>query len=399
MLTTRQKHIAQVLGCLTLVYISWGSCFISIKFAIESFPPFMMCGLRMMLAGVLLYLWSWARGERNLPTRKDLSQSFILAFFMVFMASGFLAKGQESISSGTAAMILGAVPIWMVLGGWLFCGDPRPSLVQFFGLGTGFAGLILLSVNQTASGTDSGWGILLVLCAAFGWVTGSFLSKKQASETQLSVIQTSGLLMFIGGLQSLVGAAVLGEFSTFSMDSVTPLSAGALLYLVIFGAIIAYTCYFWLLLHTRTVVAISYEYVNPVIGVFLGWLLAGEQVDGVIVTACCLTVLSVFFIVSRKHGSAPPVPSGAGSRRAPPVSCTSATHGLFCSRGWPAGAKAVRSCCAWRTSIPTVPDPSTPTRSPAICAGSGWTGTRARTPEDRQDRTSRAPAWGCTRTP
>ncbi|MFQ8888762.1 MAG: EamA family transporter [Bilophila wadsworthia] len=77
---------------------------------------------------------------------------------------------------------------------------------------------------------------------------------------------------------------------------------GALLYLVIFGAIIAYTCYFWLLLHTRTVVAISYEYVNPVIGVFLGWLLAGEQVDGVIVTACCLTVLSVFFIVSRKHG-------------------------------------------------------------------------------------------------
>ena len=286
MLTTRQKHIAQVLGCLTLVYISWGSCFISIKFAIESFPPFMMCGLRMMLAGVLLYLWSWARGERNLPTRKDLSQSFVLAFFMVFMASGFLAKGQESISSGTAAMILGAVPIWMVLGGWLFCGDPRPSLVQFFGLGTGFAGLILLSVNQTA----------------FGWVTGSFLSKKQASETQLSVIQTSGLLMFIGGLQSLVGAAVLGEFSTFSMDSVTPLSAGALLYLVIFGAIIAYTCYFWLLLHTRTVVAISYEYVNPVIGVFLGWLLAGEQVDGVIVTACCLTVLSVFFIVSRKHG-------------------------------------------------------------------------------------------------
>ena len=131
------------------------------------------------------------------------------------------------------------------------------------------------------------------------------------------------------------------------MDSVTPLSAGALLYLVIFGAIIAYTCYFWLLLHTRTVVAISYEYVNPVIGVFLGWLLAGEQVDGVIVTACCLTPPHMFK----------------------------------------------------EESIPTVPDPSTPTRSSAICAGSGWTGTRARTPEDRQDRTSRAPAWSCTRTP
>ena len=143
-----------------------------------------------------------------------------------------------------------------------------------------------------------------LLLSLFQSVTPRTAGFNTADYTSLS---SSGrgltiLLMFIGGLQSLAGAAVLGEFSTFSMDSVTPLSAGALFYLVIFGAIIAYTCYFWLLLHTRTVVAISYEYVNPVIGVFLGWLLAGEQVDGVIVTACCLTVLSVFFIVSRKHG-------------------------------------------------------------------------------------------------
>ena len=116
-----------------------------------------------------------------------------------------------------------------------------------------FITIPLVSANMSMGGFVGILFFLLVLCAAFGWVTGAFLSKKQASETQLSVLQTSGLLMFIGGLQSLVGASVLGEFSTFSMDSVTPLSAGALLYLVIFGAIIAYTCYFWLLLHTRTV--------------------------------------------------------------------------------------------------------------------------------------------------
>ena len=118
-------------------------------------------------------------------------------------------------------MILGAVPIWMVLGGWLFCGDPCPTLKQFFGLGMGFSGLILLSVNQTSTGSDSGWGILLVLLAALGWVTGSFYSKNHASDTKLSVMQNSALLMFLGGLQSLAGAAVLGEFSVFSMDSVT----------------------------------------------------------------------------------------------------------------------------------------------------------------------------------
>jgi len=302
MLTSRQAHIAKVLGCLLLVYISWGSCFIATKFAIRSFPPFLMGGARMVLAGILLYAWSWMRGRHNLPTRKDWSNSLILAFFMVFLACGFLAKGQEFIASGTAAMILGAVPIWMVLGSWLFCGDPRPSLTQFAGLGLGFCGLVILSVHQASEGIDSGWGILLVLLAALGWVTGSFYSKRHASETKLSVMQTSALMMFIGGLQCLAGGTIVGEWRHFSLESVTLLSTAALFYLVIFGAIIAYTCYFWLLLNTRTTVAISYEYVNPVIGVFLGWLLAGEQVDATVVTACCLTVLSVFFVVSRRHG-------------------------------------------------------------------------------------------------
>ena len=302
MLTPRRTHIAQVCLCLFLVYISWGSCFISIRFAIKSFPPFLMCGLRMTIAGLLLYLWSWFRGERNLPTRDDWKYSFILAFFMVFISSGFLAKGEESISSGTAAMLLGAVPIWMVLGGWLFCGDPRPSLVQSAGLGLGFSGLALISYNQASSGTDSLWGMFIVLLAAFAWVGGSFYSKRHASETQLSVIQTSALLMLIGGLQSLLGSVLLGELSRFSMANVTGTSLGALVYLIVFGAIIAYTCYFWLLLNTRTVVAISYEYVNPVIGVFLGWLLADEPVNTATVAACALTVLSVFLVISRKHG-------------------------------------------------------------------------------------------------
>ena len=189
--------------------------------------------------------------------------------------------------------------------------------------------------------------------------------------------------MFIGGLQSLVGAAVLGEFSTFSMDSVTPLSAGALLYLVIFGAIIAYTCYFWLLLHTRTVVAISYEYVNPVIGVFLGWLLAGEQVDGVIVMACCLTVLFRLLHRFPKARMSASRPVGAGSRRAPPVSCTSATHGLSARvAGLPEQRRFARAAHGGHRSrpFPTRVRRRDHPRSALARAGLG----RGRTPEDRQ---------------
>lgn len=300
MLSQQRIHLLHILICLFLVYLSWGSSFIGNKFALQSFPAFILCGIRMGLAGSMLYALTWLRGERNSPDAGDLKRAFILAFLMVFISSGFLSKGQESVSSGTAAMVLGAIPIWMVLGGWLFWGDPRPSRAQFAGLGCGFSGLVLLSVHQGMSGDDSPLGLLLVLTAALSWVVGSFYSKKLGGRSKLSVIRTSAVMMGVGGLQSLVWAFFSGEFSNFSLLEVTRTSWAALLYLVVFGAIFGYTCYFWLLLHTRTVVAISYEFVNPVIGVFLGWWLAGERVDWIILLACGLTVFSVFFIVSRQ---------------------------------------------------------------------------------------------------
>lgn len=260
----------------------------------------MACGLRMIPAGMLLYLLTWIRGERTSPTLSELKHNFVLAFLMVFIASGFLVKGQESIASGTAAMLLGSVPVQMILGGWLFCGDPRPSKVQLLGLCLGFSGLMLLSIHQGISGEASPLGLLLVFLAAIGWVTGSFYSKKVGLQTKLSVMRASGLLMAIGGMQSLIWAFLSGEFHAFHFETLSMTSLFALVYLIIFGAIIGYTCYFWLLLNTRTAVAISYEFVNPVIGVFLGWFLANERVDAIVLLACCMTVSSVFFIVSQQ---------------------------------------------------------------------------------------------------
>lgn len=300
MLNFKQRHILQILCCLFLVYISWGSCFISIKFSLESFPAFMMCGLRMLPAGVLLYFVTWLRGERTSPTWKDVQHNFILAFFMVFISSGFLTKGQESVFSGSAALLLGSVPIQMVLGGWLFCGDPRPTFLQCCGLIFGTSGLVMLSLHQSGMGHDSPLGLALVFTAALGWVVGSFYSKNVGHKSRLSVMRTSALIMAFGGLQSLAWAFASGEFQNFSFLTVSTKSWAALAYLIGFGAIIAYTCYFWLLMNTRTVVAISYEFVNPVIGVFLGWFLANEHVDYIIILACVTTVTSVFFVVSEQ---------------------------------------------------------------------------------------------------
>lgn len=263
----------------------------------------MMCGLRMMLAGVLLYLWSWARGERNLPTRKDLSQSFVLAFFMVFMASGFLAKGQESISSGTAAMILGAVPIWMVARRLAvlrrspafvsavlrardrLCG-PHPSQRQSDGLRHGLRmGHPACTVRRLRLGD---W---LVPLQKTGERDPAFRhTDERPVDVHRRPAEPRGCRRAWGVFHVLDGFRHSAE------------RGGAALSGHLWGDHRLHLLFLAVAAHPHPVVAISYEYVNPVIGVFLGWLLAGEQVDGVIVTACCLTVLSVFFIVSRKHG-------------------------------------------------------------------------------------------------
>lgn len=297
MWNAKQLHTAKTLLCLVLVYISWGSTFIGNRFCLESFPAFFLCGIRMMSAGLLLYFVTWLQGERHSPTRKDLIHSFILAIFMVFISSGFLSKGQESVDSGTASMMMGTVPAWMVLGGWLFYKEPRPSIAQFLGLAGGFTGIVILGFHQSVSGSQSFFGILTVLISALAWVVGSFYSKSHAGETKLSVMRNSGVLMFLGGFQAMLFSVFSGEAAEFSTAALSLESVLSLIYLIIFGAIIAYTCYFWLLIHTRTVVAISYEFVNPVIGVFLGWLLANEHIDTTIVFACLLMVSSVFLVI------------------------------------------------------------------------------------------------------
>lgn len=292
----RRVSTFKILLCLFLVYLSWGSCFISIKFGLESFPPFLLCGLRMSSAGLLLYGVTCLRGERARPTRADWTQVMILGLFMVFISSGCLSKGQESVPSGTAAMISGTVPLWMVMGGWLLLREPRPTRLQFTGLGLGTLGLLALGTQQGLSGVTSPWGLLLLVVSALGWVAGSFYSKRHAGETRLSVMRNSALIMFAGGVQALLAGWLFGE--RVNWPAVTPVSWAALAALILLGAIVAYTCYFWLLMNTRTAVAVSYEYVNPVIGVFLGWLMAGEQVDRVVILACCAVVGSVFFVVS-----------------------------------------------------------------------------------------------------
>lgn len=295
------NHV-KILGALLMVYITWGSTYIGIKLSLPILPPFLMCGLRMFLAGLLLFALTWLQGERTLPNRADIRYNNLLAFFMVLMASGFLSKGQESISSGTAAIICGSVPIWMLLSGWLFAGEPRPTWKQILGLCGGFCGLIWLATGQHSSGDASIGGMVWVFVGALGWIAGSLYSKRSPAGCSLSPLRSCALILIIGGLQSLLTGLLWGEWQHIHLENITPLAVFGFSWLVLGGSVIAYSCYFWLLRNTPMSMAISYEYVVPFVGLFLGWQVGGESVGLTTVLACCLTTGSVFFIMLDRHG-------------------------------------------------------------------------------------------------
>lgn len=287
---------------LFLVYISWGSTYIGLKFTLEVLGPFSACGARMGLGGLLLCLWLALRGRWRRPTRADLRHAALFGLVMIVMASGFLGKGQVSIDSTVAAVVTGATPIVMLVAAWLFAGEERPTPAQWFGLAAGFAGLVLLGFCRGEGGVRATpGGIAWVLAAAFAWVGGSLAMRKSLHRTALSAEESCGLLLALGGLESLLVGLACGEAEMTRWENLRPAVVLAFCWMVVGGAIIAYSCYFWLLTHTSTAVAISYEYVIPVVGLFLGWRIGGESVNGMMLLACGLTVGAVFFVTRTRE--------------------------------------------------------------------------------------------------
>ena len=287
--------------CLLLLYMSWGSSFLGNKFALESFPGFLLTGLRFSIAGFVLLLYTYLRGERTTISLNDFKYQMLNGFFMVLIASGLIAKGQEfNVPSGMAAILYGASPIWLMLSEWWFWGGDKPSTKQIFGLGLGFGVLVWLNIHQGTSSEASIVGLLLIMGSTFAWVYGSHFTQKHKCDSDLSVLKATGLLLFFGGLQSLILSYILGERVDFFN---VPISAYlALLHLIVFSSIIAYSTYIWLLFNSRAIVAISYEYIVPVIALLLGAFFANEKIDSTTIIASALLILSVcLVIITRKR--------------------------------------------------------------------------------------------------
>lgn len=284
----------QTLIALTTVYIVWGSTYLAIRYAVETLPPFLMASLRFWVAGAFLYIWLRMRGSAK-PQRPHWRSAFIIGGFLLVGGNGLVVWGEKTVPSNLTALLVSMAPLWMAIFDWIRPGGRRPSTMTLFGLVLGFVGLVVLIGvhNLTLPGAITP-GLLSILGAAVLWAIGSVYSKRAPLPD--SPFMATAIEMLAGAALLLITSFLLGEFRGFSVHAVSKVSWMALIYLIFIGALVGFTAYVWLLRNAPLSVASTYAYVNPLVAVFLGWLIAGEQLSGNAVTGGAIILVSVALI-------------------------------------------------------------------------------------------------------
>lgn len=298
-----KKRIITLIAAFAAIYIFWGSTYLAIKYAIETLPPFLMAGSRFFIAGLILMVWARFRKDYERPKAVHWKTSFIVGAFLLFVGNGAVVYAEHHISSSLAALLVATEPFWIVILSWLWLKKSRPNSKVVLGLAVGFFGVWLLISGQPISSfadADSmqSLGTIVVILAALSWAIGSIYGLR--SPVPKSAILMAGMQMFSGGLILLVASLFMGEWSSFNIAEVSANSWFGLIYLIIFGSLIGFTAYSWLLRNAEPAMVATYAYVNPIIAVLLGWLIAGESFTGQMLIGAGVIVGSVVLITSHE---------------------------------------------------------------------------------------------------
>jgi drug/metabolite transporter (DMT)-like permease len=293
------------------IYIIWGSTYLAIRFAVESIPPLVVAGVRHLVAGLVMVVWALARGYR--PTARELKSCAVLAIFFFLMGHGSLHWAETRVASGLSALLVASEPILLFFMGLFIAHDSKFTTLNVSGLVLGLIGVALLSTDKSALG-GSYLGAIVILAGTVAWSFGMLYSRKV--EMPRDPIARAALPMFFGSLMLLTTAALMGEFRGLTASAFTLKATGGLLYLIVFGSIVAFTAYTWLLERTSPVFLATHTYVNPIVAVLLGWLLAGETVNGRVALAGALVVASVVLVSlpSKTESRLPSAESGTSSQ-------------------------------------------------------------------------------------
>src|SRR6266849_7703321 len=283
--STLRKRLLTILSLLSLYFI-WGGTYLAMRIALQGFPPFILAGVRQLTAGIILFLFLRLR-KHELPTRKQWLTAIVVGGLLLVVGNGGVVFAEQWVSSGLAALALGAIPLWAAVFSGLF--GRWPTRIEWFGLGLGFSGLVLLNLENGLHANPIGAIVLLI--APMSWALGSILSQHLPSPKGL---MASASQMLAGGVMLFIVGFATGEHMT-SMPGPRPMAAMA--YLIIGGSLVAFSAYGYLLRHVRPALATSYAYVNPLVAVGLGVALAGEQITMIGLLAM-LTILSGVGLVS-----------------------------------------------------------------------------------------------------
>lgn len=288
-----------VVAAFLAVYLIWGSTYLGIRFAIETLPPFLMAGSRWILAGALLYAWRRAKGDPA-PTARNWRAAAIVGVLLIVGGNGLVSWAQQSVPSGFTALLIAVVPMWIALLEWART-RMTPTARVGAGVLLGLAGVALL-VGPAALGRldDAGpgfvLGALLILIASFSWANGSLWSRR--APLPKSTLLGASMQMLAGGVVLTLAGLGAGETARLDLAAVTLRSWLAYGFLVLFGSIVAYSAYVWLLQVTRPELVATYAFVNPMVAVVLGALLAGETLEPVTLAAAALIVVAVAVVVT-----------------------------------------------------------------------------------------------------
>jgi len=281
-----------------LVYLFWGSTYLAIDIAVQTIPPALMCGLRFSIAGVVMLAVCAATGHRILYSPRQIALSAVVGLLLLMGGNLTLSYAELTVSSGLSALIIAITPLWFLVLDSLLLGDHHISRRGKAGLALGIVGLFVLVWPELQAGSLGRRELIAsisLIGGSFTWALGSVLSKRWQSG--MDVFGATGWQITAAGVGNFVFALVNGDFSHVTW---APRSLAAVGYLVVCGSWIGYTAYIWLLEHVPTSKVSTYAYVNPVVAVFLGWLILHEKVDRYILAGSAIVVLSVILVTSAK---------------------------------------------------------------------------------------------------
>jgi drug/metabolite transporter (DMT)-like permease len=285
---------AGVAAALLIVYVVWGSTYLGIALAIETLPPLIMAGVRFVVAGAILYALARRVSGGTTPARGQWAAALVTGLLMLGIGNGGVSWAEQRVPSGIAALIIATIPLWIVLFDRLFFGA-RLRARAWLGIAIGFAGVALL-VDPTAPGGVDAVGGIVLLVAAAGWATGTLLSRGQTLT--VSPFVGAGMQMLCGGAGLILAGLAAGEAAEVHLGAVSARSAFALAYLVVFGSLVAFSAYVWLLRNAPTPLVATYAYVNPVVAIALGAAVLDEAVSGRTLLAGGVILGAVALIVS-----------------------------------------------------------------------------------------------------